>query len=227
VGFSQSGITYVNPPELIGSQYYFSWETTNPAGTWWQIYLNQQLSWAGQVTSTLLPAPPILTRIDIGWVLPGEEWTSYASSLPTAPESQALVSWVGGSFESANIAGFWVYAAKAPGGAIDYAAPVATITAYPAGMITDGYGLGNYGDGGFGMVGGVYSWTSGTLTSGVWDFAVVPFDTAGNAGTGSTTSVTIGMPPAEVPPFPDLTRLHYTYAAPPYEVTLDWLPTTG
>ena len=82
--------------------------------------------------------------------------------------------------------------------------------AYTAGVITDGFGYGGFGDGGFGEAAGSYSWTSGALTSGVWNFAVVPFDTAGNEGTGATTTRYDNRGRRASPgPIPDRSRLHY------------------
>jgi len=228
MGFSQSTITWVNPPELVGSQYYFSWETTSPTGTWWQIYVDGGLAWAGQRTSALIPVPLGVQRIDIGSVAAGEETTNWSSTLPASPARRAVLSWVGGAFLADDIAGFYVYASASAGGMLDYEAPpAATITAYPSGIYTDGFGMGGFGLGGFGSVGGTYTWESAPLSSGTWSFAVVPFDATGNAGTGSTVNVAIASPPVEMPAFADRTRLHYSYNQSAKTVTVNWIASPG
>ena len=81
--------------------------------------------------------------------------------------------------------------------------------------------------GGFGEAAGSYSWVSDPLTSGTWQFAVVPFDTSGNEGTGATTSVVMEAPPGEPLPFTDRSRLHYAYSASSQQVTLNWNQSSG
>ena len=195
-----------------------------PAGTWFQLYINEQLAWAGQTTSVTLPVPlggPV--RIDIGSVAAGTEWTSFVSYLPPAPLRQAELSWLGGRFEGPDLAGFYVYGGAAPDSPIDYTTPLQTITAYPAGIYTDGYGLGGFGTGGFGSTAGTYTYVSDALESGVWSFAVTPFDTAGNQGSGSTTTVEICVPPREPAAFAGTqTRLKYAYSASTNQATLNW-----
>ena len=215
-------ITTIYPPVYQGQQVWISWSSSQPAGTWYQVYFNETFVWFGQKLGLWLPQPPELSRLDVGWVLPGEEQTDFASSLPSAPERRALLQWFGGTFESPDLAGFTVYGEVTPGGGIVYTAPLATITAYPSGIITDGWGMGGWGGGGWGHASSSYAWTSDTLTSGTWHFAVVPFDSAGNQGTGATVAITITCPPLEPGSFSDGTRLHYTYNATNHEATLNW-----
>jgi hypothetical protein len=172
-------------------------------------------------------------------VLPGEEQTDFSSSLPSAPHRRAKLSWLGGTFEGADIAGFRVYDSAAatgygdggfgfgPYGGITLGALETDITAYPSGIYTDGFGLGGFGLGGFGAAASTYDWTSQPLTSGTYYYAVVPYDAAGNLGTAAVTSVTIAVPP--LPPALDAEnlRLTYTYDATPHEVTLNWLASPG
>jgi hypothetical protein len=241
MGFSQSTITAVNPPLYSGFQVFLSWETTSPAGTWFQIYINQALAWWGQTTSARLVLGTIgPVRVDIGTVLPGEEQTSFAADLPSAPARRAELSWLGGTFEAPDIAGFQVwYSAAAPVGygdggfgggpygGITLTTLEASITAYPSGIMTDGFGMGGFGLGGYGEAAGTYTWTSDPLSSGTYWYAVVPFDSAGNLGTPAATSVAIHCPPLEPALFDDGTRLHYTYNAGDFEVTLNWLASPG
>lgn len=224
MGFYQTAITSVSPPELVGSEYLIAWTTTSPPSTWWQVYVGRVLSWVGQRTSVMIPIPGDLQQIDIGWTDPGDEYVDYSSELPPIPSVYATLTWCGGTFESPEIAGFNVCQSTVAGGAINYAAPVATITAYPAGIYTDGFGLGGFGWGGFGESSSNYTWTSLALTTGSWNFAIVPFDTAGNSGTPATTSVAIFAPPLEPGFLPGSTieRIEYTYSASTQIAVLTW-----
>ncbi len=155
--------------------------------------------------------PPGPARIDIGTVAAGEETASFSSSLPSSPSRRVQLTWQSGTYAGADIAGFRVYSSDAPGGAIDYTAPLATITAYPAGIVTDGFGFGGFGAGGFGQAPGTYTWTSNPLAAGTWSFAIVPFDAAGNPGPAQATTATLNAPPREPGLLADgLTRMTYT-----------------
>ena len=228
MAFSQSTITAVNPPQYWGAQVYLTWQSSSPSGTWFQIYLDQALSWFGQSTSARMPVPPIgVNRVDIGTVLPGEEQTDFSSSLPAAPERRAQLSWLGGTFEGTDIAGFRVYGSAAAGGAVNYAAILADITAYPSGIYTDGFGLGGFGGGGWGESASTYTWTSDSLTAGTWSYGVRAYDAAGNLGTVAATSVVITVPPLAPAVDPAGLRLEYTYNASTYEIHLFWLASPG
>jgi len=229
MGFSQATITSVNPPVPSGGQYWISWTSSSPVGTWFQVYLNEQLAWAGQQTAIWLPIPTGgASRVDIGTVLAGEEQTNYSSSLPAGPNRTVELTWLGGTYEAPDLAGFHVYGEASPSAGIIYTTPLATITAYPSGIFTDGFGFGGFGYGGFGESSSSYSWTSKSLTSGTWNWAVKPFDQAGNLGSAMTTAVVIAVPPFEPAAYPDRSRLKYTYQASPiFEVTLDWNASPG
>jgi len=194
----------------------------------YQIYLQGALAWTGTSPYCTLPLPaagPV--AIDIGTVGFTQQHVSFASLLPPAPQTQAYLSWLGGTFEGADISGFHVYGENSPGAGIDYSSVLATISAYTAGVITDGFGYGGWGDGGFGESAGSYSWVSDALSSGTWHFAVVPFDSSGNEGTGATTAVTITSPPQEPAPFIDRSRLHYLWNPALYEIMLNWNASPG
>ncbi len=240
MGFSQSTITSVNPPVYNGFQVYLSWQSTSPAGTWFQIYLNELLAWWGQTTqATLILGSTGPIRVDIGTVAAGEEQTDFPADLASAPARRAELSWLGGTFESADIAGFYVYGSDSAGGygvngfgdgpfgEVDMSTPLADITAYPSAITTDGFGFGGFGDGGFGQAAGTYSWISDPLTRGNWSYAVVPYDSAGNAGTVGLVGVTINCPPLEPAAFSDGSRLDYTYSASTHEITLSWNASPG
>ena len=210
-GFIESTITEVFPPIVRGGQVFLCWTSSAPAGTWFQVYINDALAWHGQSTSCWVPVPSGPVHIDIATVGAGEEQVDSSLTLPPAPSRRAELSWLGGTFEGADIAGFRVYGERSPGTGINYAAALADITAYPAGIATDGLGLGGFGTGGFGAVAGTYTWTSGPLDSGTWSFAVQPYDAAGNLGAAVTVAIAITAPPREPGWFPDgVTRLVYT-----------------
>jgi hypothetical protein len=243
MGFSQTTITSVTPPGYSGFQVYLSWTSSSPSDTWFQVYIQEQLAWWGQTTSCRIAMPtagPI--RVNIGTVLPGEEQTDFSADLPSTPARRAELSWLGGTFEDADIAGFQVFGSddgigfggggygdppNGGYGGIDFSIVLADITAYPSGIITDGFGFGGFGYGGFGSAASTYTWTSQPLTSGNWFYAVVPYDQAGNLGTPATASVTITVPPLPPGLNDDNRRLTYTYNASDQEVTLNWLPSPG
>jgi hypothetical protein len=222
VSFSQSSITNVNPPVQQGAQLLLSWTSSAPLGTVYQVYLNQQLAWTGIGLSCTVPVPTAISRIDIGTVDSTDTQTNFQTALLPPPARQAALSWLGGTYLGADIAGFHVYGEETPGGGIDFTTILATVPAYVAGIITDGFGYGGFGQGGFGQSAGSYSWTSQPLSGGTWNWGIKPFDTAGNEGSAQTTAVTIAAPPLPPAPFPNMTRLQYTYSQSAEQVTLTW-----
>lgn len=211
MAFSQATILNVSPPRTSGSQVYLSWASSSPAGTPYQVYVNQQLAWSGQRLSTWVPIPSGPVRIDIGAVDSGEEGISFTSSLPSAPSRRVQLSWQSGIYKGIDLEGFFVYGSHTPGSAIEYSTALADIKAYPAGIATYGFGVGGFGTGGLGQVASSYAWNSDPLAAGTWSFAVVPYDTAGNPGTAQTTTVVIVAPPRAPAPFAGTTtRLQYS-----------------
>lgn len=214
-----------------GGGLFVTWASSAAAGTNYQVYIDRRLAWVGRGLSCTVstPAPGGNHQIDIGSVGAGESRTDFSGSLATTlPANRALLNWRGGRYLSAGLDQFLIYSSTAPGGAISYTAPVGKVTAYPAGIITDGYGAGAYGRGGWGSAAGNYSWTSSPLINGVWNFAVVPVDSAGNkAGSPATTSVTIATPP--LPPAANSAgkRLTYSYNPGTRVATLSWLASPG
>jgi hypothetical protein len=226
-GWTQQYITSVNPPVQYGTELYLSWESNPPSGLVFQVYENGQLVWRGRSTYCTLPLPQSKVRFDIGTVGSAEATVSFAEELPPAPLLQAKLTWLGGTFEAPDIAGFHVYGEESPGAGVDYTNILATIPAYTAGVITDGYGYGGFGQGGFGVSAGSYSWISDALSAGTWHFAVVPFDSSGNEGTGATTAVSITAPPLEPAPFSDRSRLQYVWSPTTGAITLAWNASPG
>jgi hypothetical protein len=224
VSFSQSNITVVYPPVQNGTQLLLSWASSAPNGTLYQVYLNRQLVWSGVGLSCSVPVPAAISRIDIGTVGAAESQVSFVAELPTTPSRQVALSWLGGTYQGADIAGFHIYGETTPGGGIDYTNILATVPAFIAGVITDGFGYGGFGQGGFGQSAGSYSWTSNPLSGGTWNWGVTPFDVSGNEGSPRTAAVAISAPPLPPAPFPNATRLQYTFNGSTHQVTLAWNP---
>ncbi len=227
-GFSEQLITSVFPPVQYGSQIFVSWTSNAPPGTWFQVYSGGALQWYGRSKSATIQVTGSPMRVDIGTVQPGQQQIDYSGTFSLPPKRYAILNWLGGTYESPDIAGFNVYGAHGPGGPIDFTKPVAKVPAYTGGRATEGFGSGQFGSGGFGLSSASFTWKSGPLRSGIWPWAITPYDRAGNLGTTTTTSVTIQVPPLEAAAFPDQSHLHYTYANSPSQcVDLLWLPTPG
>jgi hypothetical protein len=226
MAFSQTTITDARAAR-DGVDLLIVWSSTAPAGTLFQVYVSGMLAWHGTARSCVLPAPPAgePTRIDVGTVAATEGLTDFSADLP-APAgggNRVLLEWIGGLYLGADLAGYRIYSGTSPGGAVSYAAPVATVAAYTQGIVSEGYGDGGYGDGGYGDGSSGYSWTSGPLAGGTWNFAVRPFDEIGNEGAASTYSAVIAAPPP--PPAANAAgkRLTYTYNGTTHSATLAWL----
>jgi hypothetical protein len=224
--FDQSTIHDVTDG-LRGGDLAIAWDSSAPTGTWFHVYLDRVRVWSGTARSCVLPYPGNAVRIDVGAVLATEAWLDLSSELPSAPDDRVTLTWTGGTFLDTAIAGFEVFQSDGPGLAVDYSAPVATIAAYSAGQITDGWSQGGWNDGGWGESAGYYSWTSDHLAGGVWSFGVKTLDQFGNlAHTLETTATVIAAPP---PPARNASgrRLTYIYNATPHTVTLNWLAPNG
>jgi hypothetical protein len=210
MAFSQSGIDDVR---IIadGPDLFIAWSSSGPAGTIFQVYVNRRLAWYGAALRCHAPVPS-------GSVAPGGR------------SERAVLSWSGGTYLDpsgfGNIQGFQIYQSPAPGAAVDLITSVDSVTAYPGGWINDGFGKGDFGGGGFGRASTLYTWESGPLSSGVWQFAVLPIDKAGNVqAAGSTATVTINAAPRPPGLNAGGSRLTSTYAGPSNpQLTLNWLP---
>jgi hypothetical protein len=229
--FDETTITEVFPAVFRGGQVWLSWTTSAAPGTGFQVYLSGALAWWGTATHTAITAPDGRIRVDIGTVGPGEETTDFSSSLPAAPLDKALLQWLGGTYEDAtggdDIQGFRVYGESTPGGGINYSSPLADVTAYPNGLLTDGFGLGGFGQGGLGRSAGLYSWESSPLGNGLWHYSVRPYDRSGNEGSGVLGTAWVQGPPQ--PPARNAAgqRLTYTYNPTTQTITLNWLASPG
>lgn len=235
MAFSQASISDVHV-RVDGAELFVTWSSTAPPNTTFQVYVDHRLAWYGRSKQCHVPIPSGAsgrnTWVEVGTVGPGESSLDYSASLtgPGGPGERAQLSWLGGTYLDPtgqdDVQGFRIYKSAQAGAAVGYSAPVDTVPAYPGGWISDGFGQGGFGQGGFGRAAGLYQWTSGALSTGVWQFAVVPYDRAGNSrGSGQTVSVSIRSAPLPPAPAADGTRLRYTYSGPATrQVTLNWLP---
>jgi hypothetical protein len=226
VAFSQSTISDLTLSRS-GVELLIAWSSSSPNGVFYQVYIGRRLAWTGTALRCLLPWPSGLganTPIDVGTVGTSDRFTDYSGSLPATPANRVTLAWQGGTYLASDIAGFRIYASAVAGGAVSFASPIATIPAYPGGIILDGFGMGGFGQGGFGRAASTYSYTTGTYGNGVWTFAVVPYDQAGNAaGSPVTQTATIAAPPRPPAASSQGVRLTYAYNSTAHTVTLAWL----
>lgn len=229
--FDQSQILSVSTKRRV-SDLQITWLSSAAVGTWFQVYANRQLVDSTKSRRSVIPAPSVDTRIDIGTVATGEARTDFSASLPAKPNTKALLEWTGGTFLDPlglrDVAGFFVYASATPAGfgsggfgmggfgqglpSVDYSEPLANIPAYTNGITTDGFGMGGFGMGGFGASSGSYSWESDPLVSGLWSFAVAAYDSGGNVGVIAADNLAIAAAPSPPAASQGGSRLTYTLA---------------
>jgi hypothetical protein len=215
---------------------YVVWSASILASSF-QVYVDRRLAWYGSQQFCTVPIPfDAVGRnvwVEVGTVAAGELTRDFSDELsgPVGTGSRASLAWYGGTYldptATDDIQGYRIYRSTFSGGTVDTGTSLASIPAYPGGMITDGFGMGAFGLGGFGRVASFYEWRSEPLPSGVWTFAVSPYDKEGNSQSSPTfTSVTIiGAPP---PPRADErgNRLSFSYSGPSTRIaTLNWLAT--
>lgn len=225
MAFDQSTITRVYPPTLALGRVRLRWESSAPAGTWFQIYVGRKLTWWGTDRFAAIHPPDDRARVAIGTVGPGEEVDDFGSSLTTPPADRARLAWTGGPSldPDGDVALFRVHGSPAPGEPVDYSKTLAEIPVGEAGLVFDGWGLGGWGEGGWGAADGNYAWTSGRLRNGSWSFAVLAIDAAGNASPAAAGTVAIQTPPNPPARGPDGRRLVLDYDFALKTVTLTWL----
>ncbi len=232
MAFSQA--TIVPEPVAIPSgvaDLLITWESTSPAGTHFQIYINRRLVYSGTARKALVSRPPARSVIQVGTVLPGEAGLDLSATLPAvagdgnAPE----LDWYGGTFLAEDIDGFNVYGATVvgSGSAVDYVTPLSFLRAYPAGIIVDGWGVGGWGQGGWGRSASHYYWRGDPRANGAWRFGVKAVDQAGNEGPAVEFVITLAGPPQ--PPARNAAgqRLTGVYNSGAGTATLSWLASPG
>ena len=234
MSFSQASISDVRV-DLDGPELFVSWSSSAP-GSCYQVYVDRRLCWSGLARRCHIPLPAGASGrnvwVGVGSVASQEATVDYSAQLPASSSltTRAELCWKGGTYLDPtgldDIRGFRIYGSPSPGAAIDYTGALATVAAYPGGWVSDGFGLGGFGDGGFGRSASTYQWESAFLASGVWQFAVVPYDHAGNArGAGQMASVTIREAPLPPAASTSGSRLAYQYSGPVSRLaTLTWQP---
>jgi hypothetical protein len=235
MAFSQSGFADLRVIR-DGAELHVAW-TAATFGAIFQVYVDRRLSWCGLQQFCNVPIPADAAGrdvlIEVGIVGTGEMNRDYSGALsgPGGSGNRAQLTWYGGTYldPSGNddVGGYRVYTSAHPGGFVDYGSPICSIPAYPAGILTDGYGMGGFGQGGFGRASSLYKISTGSLRTGTWSIAVVPYDKVGNAqSTPQITSISIEASPRPPAAYPDGSRLTYTYSGPVTRTaTLNWLPT--
>ena len=221
MSWSQSTMTSLNVARS-GRDLIVSWTSSSAAGTTFQVYFDKSLMWYGTKRSVRFPWPGKAITIDVGTVSSTDTYTSFVSSLPTSPTNRVNLSWLGGTYLG-NIKEYHVFQGTTPGGSVNYSTPVAVIPA-SYGSAEDGWGNGGWNQGGYGVVASTLSWTTPPLVAGTWNFAVKPFDAAGNAATAVTGSASTTGPPK--PPAANAAGIRLTYVLNPttHVVTLNWSP---
>lgn len=223
MSYSEAAIIGDPTIRISGRELAVSWLSSAPAGTWYQVYVNRNLVTWTQALSVRLAMPTGTVYVNVGTVLPAEVGTDFSASLPAIPLTRIELDWDGGAWEGDNIVGWWIFQSP-PNGAVDLAGtPVGNVFLTVAGVDISGFGVGGFGVGGFGSSSGRYTWTSDTLESGTYTWAVQPYDPAGNANPSPLmVSATIAAPPIE--PAADATgaRLRYTLDG-SRKPTLFWL----
>ena len=221
--------TVISNPRLArdGDTLAVSWDSSAPAGSWYQVYLDRALAWHGTTTTARLPWPHGQTQFDIGAVLPSEADADFSALLATGYLERAELTWVGGTYLSPSIESFSIYGSAVSGGVVDQSKPIGKVAAYLDGIVTDGWGVGGYNFGGWGRSASTYSWTTPVLKPGTWSFLVFALDAAGNrSAPPSIASVSIVGPPA--PPARDPatgSRLRYVFGG--HSAMLIWRPSPG
>ena len=189
MAFDQTWITNLAAMPA-GPDIFVTWQSTAPPGSWFQVYLNGTLAWSGQANRCCLHRPLVVSGesvwVEVGSVAPSEIHRSFRDSLKSLPlGGHVQLTWEGGTYLDPRgqdeLAGFRITRSRIPGTPCDPSNVVGTVAAYPGGWITDGFGQGGFGRGRFGRAATAYSWTSPSLASGTWEFAVIPFDSQGNS----------------------------------------------
>lgn len=231
---SQSSITQVTV-QKDGSDLLIGWDSADPDGTMFQVYVDHRLCWFGTSRRCHVPASGGPSNrnvwVDVGTVDGSEARSDFAGSLASLDRGGDFLEmiWSGGTYLDPtgrnDIGGFRIYGSPTPGAPIDLSSPVVDVPAYPGGWISDGFGLGGFGQGGFGRSATPYAWSAGTLPCGVWQFLIVPYDVSGTErGVGQTVRSDMQSAPCSPARGADGKRLTYTYSDPmSRQVTLSWL----
>jgi hypothetical protein len=232
MAFYQTNISNVSVA-LNGTELDVAWKAIG--GNYFQVYIDRRLAWSGMQQFCSIPIPGDAAGrniwIEVGTVTNGDMTQDYSASLSGVVGSgdRARLTWYGGSYldPSGNddVQGYQIHTSKVSGEAVDYNGQICSVPAYPSRILTDGYGMGEFGRGGFGRAASYYEWRSGPLSSGSYEFAVIPYDRAGNSQ-DSPRSATVTVETAPLPPRDDEneSRLTYSYSGRVARIaTIQWL----
>lgn len=212
-----------------GGDLIVSWTATAGAGNAFQLYVDGKLAWHGTAKSARLPYPTRRCRVELVTCPAAQRHLAAPGVLPAAPSPRARLNWRAGVYQATDLAGFNVYSGTTPGGAVSYTTPVGTVplTAGDGAAAPGGFGAGGFGRGAWNAASADYEWVSPPLSPGTWNFAVKPFDAAGNEGTAATVSVALSAAPR--PPAADASgrRLRYTLNPSTRVPTLTWNASPG
>ena len=109
MAFSQATILSVSPPQVCGSQVYVSWSSSSPAGTWFQVYVNQQLAWSGQRLLGLDPHPHRAGADRHRRRRSRRAGYGLLRLAPPGPARRVQLTWQSGTYKGIDLAGFRVY----------------------------------------------------------------------------------------------------------------------
>lgn len=194
-----------------------SWSCNSDSTTCYQVYIDRILRWYGHTQYCILPLPTSKNArniwVEIGIVSPNEAITDFSSflALNSLFGDRARLNWLGGSYldttHTDQVIGYKIFGEQVES-VLGTNAPLADISSYPGSWISDGYGMGGYGEGGYGRSATNYSWTSESLDSGQWFFAVAPYDSSGRRGDLSPT-ISLTVKSAPLPPMTGSLQLVY------------------
>ena len=188
-----------------------TWDSTQNL-RWHQVYVNGRLAGvtAALDDRRLIVSGPV-GRDGPGGVLLAEvlavdvadRWKDFSSELDGFGEgggTEVLLTWQAGQYLDPNLESFDIFSDDRTG-TVNYTAPIneLPIPAKPGGQLLWGYGCGGYGVGGYGQAAAQYEWTTDVLEPGMWRFAVVAVDAAGNC-LATAAEVAVNVTPVARPP---------------------------
>jgi hypothetical protein len=214
-----------------------AWESSAPAGTVYRVRADGRR--AGPDTTALsvtLPWPAAATVYEVGAVDATTPTPPAGADEYDFPEDagdgdgvalgarSAVVRWLGGRWQSADLRAFRVYANDGAGGAIDYGDAVGEVESWPDGADPpDGAGRGGAGRGGAGHAAMAYSYRAGDLGAGDWSFGVKGVDRWGQLSAAVEAAVVLVAPPRPPAADADGKRLTYEFDTGTGVATLSWL----
>lgn len=221
---TQANISDIRVSQTVGD-FRVSWESSDPPGTWFQVYLNGRLAWSGSEQVADVASPIVGRRIalDVLAVDRQDAAKDLSSYLATRLDC-AYLQWA----DVGDADRYDIYCGTAPGDTTpDYTTPVGSVPARPFGMVLGGWGVGTWGGGFWGTGSTLYRWSSAPLAGGDWTFGVKAVDAAGISGPAVEETVTITAPPSAPPVSAAGLFLTGVYDALTATLVLTWQPSTA